>query len=62
MNCPVCKSGSVGRVGTEQYYCWECCVEFSVGKKGLEVFVLDSEGGLTLLEDGVRCTLQAQPS
>ena len=37
MNCPNCGGRSIGRVGTAQYYCWECCIEFSLGRGGLLV-------------------------
>jgi len=40
----------VGRVGADQYYCWDCCVEFAVTKNGLQVFELDDEGELVALD------------
>lgn len=27
-SCPLCGSRAVGRVGIEQYYCWDCFMEF----------------------------------
>ncbi|MGE5590746.1 MAG: hypothetical protein ACM3ZA_09065 [Bacillota bacterium] len=50
MNCPRCNSRAVGRVGADQYYCWDCCVEFAVTKKGVQVFELDDEGELVALD------------
>ena len=44
MNCPNCGGRSIGRVGTAQYYCWECCIEFSLGRGGLRVYHLNAEG------------------
>ncbi|MCG0239665.1 MAG: hypothetical protein L6E13_10885 [Firmicutes bacterium] len=47
MRCPECGSRSVGRVGAEQYYCWDCCVEFRVVRGEVRVFYLDPDGELT---------------
>ncbi len=46
MNCPNCGGRSIGRVGTAQYYCWECCIEFSLGRGGLRVYHLNADGEL----------------
>ncbi|MEW6621722.1 MAG: hypothetical protein AB1420_01075 [Bacillota bacterium] len=42
-NCPVCNGRSVGRIGTEQYYCWNCLVEYNSKK---EVFQVEEDGSL----------------
>ncbi|MDF2501722.1 MAG: hypothetical protein K0Q77_2436, partial [Anaerosporomusa subterranea] len=37
--CPVCGRKAVGKVASGQFYCWDCCVEFSVSDKGdVEIF------------------------
>ncbi|HEY8347955.1 MAG TPA: hypothetical protein VIL07_11925 [Symbiobacteriaceae bacterium] len=46
MRCPNCAGRSIGRVGTDQYYCWDCCVEFKVGKGTVRVYHLDVDGEL----------------
>jgi len=46
MRCPMCASRALGRVGVEQYYCWECCIEFSLGTKGVTLFEVQSDGSL----------------
>ncbi|MCL6596405.1 MAG: hypothetical protein K6V73_09380 [Firmicutes bacterium] len=48
--CPRCRGRAVGRVGMAQWYCWDCCVEFGRGPRGLEVFLLDEEGERTSLD------------
>jgi len=49
--CPRCGSRSTGQVGTEQFYCWECCVEWSPTPGGeVRVFELDEEGELILVD------------
>lgn len=44
--CPVCQGKSVGKVGTNQYYCWDCFLEFSNNNKGVQVFNVDEDGFL----------------
>lgn len=46
MRCPNCSGRCIGRVGSEQYYCWDCCVEFNVGRGAVRVFHLDADGEL----------------
>jgi ribosomal protein L37AE/L43A len=46
MNCPACGSRATGRVGLEQYYCWDCCVEWTAGEGGVHIYALDEEGEL----------------
>lgn len=46
MRCPNCAGRCIGRVGTDQYYCWDCCVEFKVGKGSVRVYHLDADGEL----------------
>lgn len=51
MNCPRCGSRAVGRVGTDQYYCWDCYIEFAVTKQGVQLFEVDDEGELVMLDE-----------
>ncbi len=44
--CPVCGGRATGKVGGGQYYCWECCVEFSAGRRGLQVYRVEEDGSL----------------
>lgn len=46
MQCPNCHSRSIGRVGAEQYYCWDCCVEFNLARGSVRVYHLDADGEL----------------
>jgi hypothetical protein len=45
--CPVCGRRLVGKVGAGQYYCWECCVEFSVNGPDIKIFSVEMDGTLT---------------
>jgi len=49
--CPLCSSRSVGKVGTNQFYCWDCCIEFTHTRDGVHLYRLDDEGGLVSLTD-----------
>ncbi|MCL6450320.1 MAG: hypothetical protein K6T75_03390 [Acetobacteraceae bacterium] len=44
--CPACGSRQVGQVGASQYYCWECCIEFTLGRREPRLFRVDPEGVL----------------
>ncbi|MBU2700914.1 putative nucleic acid-binding Zn ribbon protein [Sporomusaceae bacterium BoRhaA] len=44
--CPVCGRRGIGKVGTDQYYCWDCCVEFIEKNGQVEVFTIEDDGTL----------------
>ncbi|WP_018085647.1 hypothetical protein [Desulfurispora thermophila] len=50
MFCPVCGGRATGKVGTEQYYCWDCCVEFRKNKEGVQIFEVAEDGSLVSLD------------
>jgi len=50
MLCPRCRGRAVGRVGLQQWYCWDCCVEFAKSARGIEVFAMDEEGELVSMD------------
>lgn len=43
MNCPNCGSSEVGKIGLQQYYCWNCMVEYNDKR---EVFAINEDGSL----------------
>lgn len=51
MSCPICKGNAIGKVGTNQFYCWDCCVEYCYKKDKVVVYQLDDEGELMPLYD-----------
>lgn len=52
MQCPACNSRSTGRVGADQFYCWDCCVEFSVDPSGAtQIYEVGEEGDLVNLAE-----------
>lgn len=44
--CPSCGGRAIGKVGTDQFYCWDCCVEFLLDDDEIEVFEVDPDGDL----------------
>lgn len=52
MRCPNCGSRLVGKIGTRQYYCWNCYVEFSQRGSAWQVYEVDTEGSLVPHEAG----------
>ncbi|KUK65179.1 MAG: hypothetical protein XE00_0402 [Desulfofundulus kuznetsovii] len=46
MNCPVCGGRASGKVGVEQYYCWDCCVEYRLCKEGVQIYEISEDGSL----------------
>lgn len=46
VHCPHCESRSVGRVAADQYYCWECCIEFAQSGEAVRCFQVNEEGEL----------------
>jgi len=46
-NCPVCKERAIGKVGVDQYFCWECCLEFTLNGTSMKIFNVEADGSLT---------------
>ena len=61
MHCPRCGSRAVGCVGTDQYYCWDCYIEFALTKNGLKLFEVDDEGELVMLDGKGQTASDAVP-
>lgn len=49
--CPHCSARNVGRVGTGQYYCWDCFIEFSINQRGIRMYRVEPDGELSRMED-----------
>lgn len=51
MKCPNCNCRDVGKVASNQFYCWECFVMFSFDhRQRPQLFEVDPEGTLVALE------------
>ena len=51
MRCPACKGMQVGRVGSDQYYCWNCFIEFAVKKDRVNMYEVAEDGSLVTIEE-----------
>ncbi|HWJ02063.1 MAG TPA: hypothetical protein VNU93_00205 [Verrucomicrobiae bacterium] len=51
MKCPVCSGNAVGKVGMEQYYCWNCFIEFSTVKEDVQIFQVAEDGSLLAYDE-----------
>ena len=54
MVCPKCKSRAVGKIGQNQYFCWDCSIEFVPTKDGFRMYRLEPDG--TMLLDSLENT------
>ena len=45
--CPLCSGTTVGKIGTSQYYCWNCYYEFNVKQEKVVVYDVAEDGSLT---------------
>ncbi|MGL4820049.1 MAG: hypothetical protein ACRC5C_08720 [Bacilli bacterium] len=50
-SCPNCKSKDLGRIGVNQYYCWNCFIEIVVNKSELNLHQVEEDGTLSSLDD-----------
>lgn len=60
MVCPICGQRTTGKVGTDQYYCWECCIEFMVNGEDVKIFNVEADGTLTLYTEQDTVNLEVQ--
>ncbi|MFC4618106.1 hypothetical protein ACFO4N_05105 [Camelliibacillus cellulosilyticus] len=51
MICPNCKSKNLGKIGVNQYYCWECFIELTLSNGRLSLNQIEADGSLTILDD-----------
>ncbi|MCP8967271.1 hypothetical protein [Ectobacillus ponti] len=49
--CPNCKSKDIGKIGVNQYYCWNCFIELSVSKGMIMTHQVEEDGSLSSLDD-----------
>lgn len=46
MKCPACGSRAVGKVGVDQYYCWDCFIEYQYYGNKAKLYVVEEDGSL----------------
>lgn len=51
LRCPNCNSKEIGKIGSHQYYCWECYIELTVNGEKVSVYQVEEDGTLSSLDD-----------
>lgn len=53
LRCPNCNSHDLGKVGTNQMYCWHCFVELTIDQHQqiTSIFQVEVDGSLSSLDD-----------
>ena len=51
LKCPNCKSKNVGKIGINQYYCWECFIELTLVEGLIKTHQVEEDGSLSSLDD-----------
>jgi hypothetical protein len=51
VECPNCSRKDIGKIGVNQYYCWNCFIELSIVKGRLSLHQVEEDGSLTSLDD-----------
>ncbi|CDQ39481.1 MULTISPECIES: hypothetical protein [Virgibacillus] len=51
MRCPNCNGKDIGKIGSQQYYCWNCFIEMSVINNKLTIHQVEADGSLSSLND-----------
>ncbi|WP_059102738.1 hypothetical protein [Shouchella shacheensis] len=51
MRCPNCQTKDIGKIGTNQYYCWNCFIEMSLVGGQLSLHQVEEDGSLSSLDD-----------
>ena len=51
LRCPVCRGLQVGKVGSDQFYCWNCYLEFNYARGRLNLFEVGEDGSLIAMDE-----------
>ncbi|WML30608.1 hypothetical protein RCG24_01450 [Neobacillus sp. OS1-32] len=51
LKCPNCGSKDIGKIGINQYYCWNCFIELSIAKGIINTHQVEEDGTLSSLDD-----------
>jgi len=49
MVCPLCGGKTVGKIGADQFYCWDCLVEYDSQNR---VYQVAEDGSLIAFNEG----------
>jgi len=51
VRCPVCNGLQVGKVGSDQYYCWNCFLEFNFSENRINLYEVAEDGTLIAMDE-----------
>lgn len=51
MRCPNCNGKDIGKIGSQNYYCWTCYVEMTILNNQLTLHQIEADGSLSSLDD-----------
>jgi hypothetical protein len=51
VECPNCSRKDIGKIGVNQYYCWNCFIELTIEEGKLSLHQVEEDGSLTSLDD-----------
>lgn len=51
LRCPACGGLQVGKVGSDQFYCWNCYLEFNFHKGQVNLFEVAEDGSLIAMDN-----------
>nr|WP_295969606.1 hypothetical protein [uncultured Bacillus sp.] len=51
LKCPNCQSKDIGKIGINQYYCWNCFIEMTLSKDLILTHQVEEDGTLSSLDD-----------
>jgi hypothetical protein len=51
MKCPNCSSKDIGKIGVNQFYCWNCFIEMSLANGVINTHQVEEDGSLSSLDD-----------
>ncbi|WP_430791352.1 hypothetical protein VBD025_10195 [Virgibacillus flavescens] len=51
MECPNCSRKDIGKIGAQQYYCWNCFIEITIVNEEVVIHQIESDGSLSSLND-----------
>ncbi|MGI6469113.1 MAG: hypothetical protein GXZ09_07475 [Syntrophomonadaceae bacterium] len=51
VRCPACGGLQVGKVGSDQFYCWNCYLEFNFHKGRVNLYEVAEDGSLIAMDN-----------
>ncbi|MBP3039374.1 hypothetical protein J9303_07730 [Bacillaceae bacterium Marseille-Q3522] len=51
LSCPNCSSKNIGKIGINQYYCWNCYIELTLSDGIIHTHQVEEDGTLSSLDD-----------